>query len=501
MRSATRLFTGLLAIVGTLTAGADAPPALTVYNQDFGVVRERIHLDLKLGENQIAFNETTAHLEPDSVVLRDPSGKRQLQILEQNYRNDPLSPELLLSLNEGKTIEFLTEDGKIMTGRVIRSAYQPHSQAFDQYGQYYYQRQAAIASASQPIIEVDGKLRFGLPGTPLFPNLGDDTILKPTLTWRLLADQSGPLDAELAYVTGGMSWKADYNIMAPEDGDALHLIGWVTIDNQSGRTFESAAIKLMAGDVKKIESNDMGLNFAAMKRSAGLGGMNEPAVNEKTFDEYHLYSLARPATLRDRETKQIEFARAANIGSRRVYVYDGAYIDQNLYRGWNMTSIRQEPSYGVDCNPKVWVMREIDNKAENGLGIPLPAGRARFYRQDSDERLEFVGENEIDHTPKGETLRVYTGNAFDIVGERRQTRYDINHNEHWVDEAFEIKLRNHKKEAVEIRVVERLYRWHSWEIRKTSMPFEKRDARTIEYRVTVPADGEMTISYEAHYSW
>ncbi|HVF11253.1 MAG TPA: hypothetical protein VNA16_10640, partial [Abditibacteriaceae bacterium] len=409
---------------------ARAEPALTIYNQNFGVVRDTVRLDLKQGINQVRATNITAHLEPDSVILRDPTGQRALQILEQNYRSDPISQQLLLSLYEGQTIDFQVQQGErtsIVRGKIVRSGYVPHQAGMRRYGQQYAQAQMAYAegASGQPIIEVDGKLRFQLPGIPLFPALPDDTILKPTLHWALQTDKAGPVNAELAYVTGGMTWAADYNVVAPETGDILDLVGWVTMDNQSGKTFENAKIKLMAGDVSKIQPQQSylreGASFARSRAAAPL----PPAVTEKTFDEYHLYSLQRPATLRDRETKQVEFVRADGIKSQRVYIYDGVFIDPSRYGGWSYDNIRQNREYGTQSNPKVWVMREFANTAANELGIPLPKGRVRFYRRDTGGQLEFTGENIIDHTPKNETLRVFTGNAFDMVGSRRQTAYKL----------------------------------------------------------------------------
>src|SRR5437762_9748987 len=196
-----------VALTSSLLAGQ---PALTIYNQNFAVVRDTVPVNLKQGVNNVRFTETTAHLEPDSVILRDPSSKTNLQILEQNYRNDPVSQELLLSLFEGKTIDFLVPDNKVVQGKIVRSGYVSHGQAaMQRYGQQYAMAQSAMAyggtGSSQPIIEVDGKLRFSLPGQPLFPALTGDTILKPTLDWQIQADKAGKLDAELAYVTGGMS--------------------------------------------------------------------------------------------------------------------------------------------------------------------------------------------------------------------------------------------------------------------------------------------------------
>ena len=474
-------------------------PSLTIYNQDFAVVRQEIPLDLKSGVNQINENEITMHVEPDSVILRDPAGKHGLQVLEQNYRADPVSEGMLLSLYEGKTIEFETSAGQIMKGKVIRSGYTPHNYfAMNRYGQNYYQSQMVQASG-QPVIEVNGQLRFSLPGIPVFPSLTDDSILKPRLEWLLSTDKPGRFSAELSYVTGGMSWQADYNIVAPEKGDVVDIVGWVTIDNQTGRTFDNARIKLMAGDVSKIQPGVAlnGRDFSEMVNAKAAGA----PVSEKAFDEYHLYTLERSTTLRDRETKQVEFIRAAGVAAKQIYVYDGAKVDPNRYNGWNWENIRNDHSYGTESNPKIWVMREFVNSEANHLGMPLPKGRVRFYRHNDDGQVEFTGENLIDHTPKDETVRIYTGNAFDITGERRRTNYTVENAKNNATETFEIRVRNHKKEAAEVRVVEHLYRGKNWEVSAKSDNYKKKDSQTIEFPVTIAPDGEKVITYTAHYTW
>src|SRR3954453_12102387 len=503
----TTLFVMLFSFALT-SALAATQPALTIYNQNFAVVRDSVPLDLKQGVNNIRFTETTAHLEPDSVVLRDASGKTNLQILEQNYRNDPVSQELLLSLFEDKTIDFLVVEpnkpNTIVQGKIVRSGYARHSQeAIQRYGQRYAMAQSSMAYQNggfpQPIIEVDGKLRFALPGQPLFPPLGDDTILKPTIEWQLQADKAAKLDAELAYVTGGMSWEASYNIVAPEKSDLLDFAGWVTMDNQSGKSFENAKIKLMAGDVSKLQPAEA-YAVAGLEMQA-RSDMAAPPVTQKAFEDYHLYTLARPATLRDRETKQVEFIRASGVKSERIYVYDGLKIDWSQWRGYRMENIRNNQELGTEMDTKVAVMREFKNSEANHLGMPLPKGRVRFYKQDDDKQLEFTGENLIDHTPKDETLRVFTGNAFDLVGERRRTNVKVDSSNQWLDESFEIKLRNHKKEGVEIRVVEHLFRWTNWDITEKSVPFLKTNAQTMEFRVQVKPDEEKVLHYTVHYSW
>src|SRR6266516_3447129 len=476
-----------VALTSSLVA---SQPALTIYNQNFAVVRDTVPVELKQGVNHVRFTETPAHLEPDSVILRDPTGKTNLQILEQNYRNDPVSQELLLSLFEGKIIDFLViepnKPNTIVQGKIVRSGYARHSQeAMQRYGQRYAMAQSAMAyqsgGMSQPIIEVDGKLRFSLPGQPLFSPLGDDTILKPTIEWQLQADKAAKLDAELAYVTGGMCCDADYNIVAPEKSDLLDFVGWITMDNQSGKTFENAKIKLMAGDVSKIQPAE---RFAlARSEELAVGAAMPAPVTEKAFEDYHLYNLARPTTLRDRETKQVEFVRASGVKSERIYVYDGLKIDWNQWRGYRMENLRNNQDLGTEMETKVAVIREFKNSEANHLGMPSPKGRVRFYKQDEDKQLEFTGENLIDHTPKDETLRVFTGNAFDLVGERRRTNVKVDSSNHWLDESFEIKLRNHKKESVEIRVVEHLFRWFTWDVTEKSDAFIKTNAQTIEFRI------------------
>lgn len=479
------------------TAAADDAPALTIYNQNFFVARERLPMDLKAGINHVEFAGIAAHLEPDSVILRDPNG-RALQILEQNYRNDPISQELLLSFYEGKTIDFLVQHGEkqeTVRGRIIRSGYIPSVSYNNGYPQ---------PGLGQPLIEVDGVLRFGLPGQPLFPALTGDSILKPTLSWEIETNDPGKFDAEISYVSGGMSWQADYNLVVSDKSngkfDVLDMVGWVTMRNQSGKTFENATIKLLAGDVNKIQEGGgvAGRMYAAAKMADEASNM-APVVREKSFDEFHLYTLQRPTTLRDQQTKQVEFVRATSIHGQRIYLYDGAKTDQYGY--YNQEQARTEASYGTLSNPKVWVMEEFKNADANHLGVPLPKGKLRFYRRDTDGHLEFVGENTIDHTPKDETIRVYTGNAFDVVGERKRTNFHVDSGQKWMEESFEIRVRNHKKEPVNVRVVEHLYRWTNWKLIEQSLPSQKKDAQTAEFPITIAPDGEEVVNYTVHYSW
>ncbi len=500
----TTRFVCVLALIGSVfCAGAiaqESQPSLTIYNEDFAVVRQEIPLDLKAGENQATIQDITIHLEPDSVILRDLSGKHTVRVLEQNYRADPVNEYSLLSLYEGRTIEFEAGGGQIK-GKVIRSGYVPHDYfAMNRYGNQYYQSQMNAAS-EQPIIEVDGQLRFSLPGTPVFPDLTAETILKPRLEWVLTTDKPGKFPAEFSYITGGMTWQADYNIVAPEKGDVGDIVGWVTMDNQSGKTFENARIKLMAGDVNKMQTGGFERGANKIMAAGAAVAAYAPAVTEKAFDEYHLYTLDRRTTLRDRETKQVEFIRASAVATKQIFIYDGVKIEAGRYNGWNWDNFRNDHAYGTESNPKIWVMREFRNSEANHLGMPLPKGRVRFYRRSDEGQIEFTGENMIDHTPKDETVRIYTGNAFDLSGERRRVDYFTDNGKRTATESFEIKVRNHKKEPVDIRVVEHLYRGQNWDIASKSDDYKKTDSNTIEFPITVAPDGEKVITYTAHYTW
>ena len=292
--------------------GQDHQPALTIYNGNFVVVREHVPLELKTGTNQIDYNGVTSHLEPDSVILRDPAG-RALQILEQNYRNDPISQELLLSRYEGKTIDFIVrQDGaklETVKGKIIRSGYIASSAYAGNYPR---------PGMGQAIIEIDGVLRFGLPGQPLFPSLDTDSILKPTLSWLLRTDKPGALDAEISYVSGGMTWQSDYNLVIADKVDSktgsnmVDLVGWITMQNHTGKTFENARIKLLAGDVNKVQPLPASRVYAMEAKAMDAVAATAP-VTEKSFDEFHLYTLQRDTTLRDEQTKQVEFVRAEGI--------------------------------------------------------------------------------------------------------------------------------------------------------------------------------------------
>jgi hypothetical protein len=270
---------------------------------------------------------------------------------------------------------------------------------------------------------------------------------------------------------------------------------WVSLLNQSGARYQDAKLKLIAGDVNRVQQPPQVLR-AKMQEMAAMDAA-APGFEEKAFFEYHLYTLGRPATIPNNSTKQIElFDAATRVPAKKRLVYDGAA--GMAYIG----GLVQEREYGPASNTKVDVFLTFRNDKGSGMGMPLPAGRVRVSQQDkADGSLEFIGEDAIRHTPKDEDVRVMLGSAFDVVGERRQTVFTLDTKGREMEEAFEIKVRNHKSQPVEVVVRETLYRWNEWELVEQSQPSEKKDAQTIEYPVRIPADGEATVTYRVRYSW
>ena len=464
-------------------------PSLTIYNQNFAVVRQVVPLKLNAGVNDVSFDNVTSYLEPSSVVLRDPAGKVHFHVLEQNYRTNVASQYNLLQAYVGKEIDFqYGGEGQTVRGRIIRA------------GANYNGCYGGNCNPGEPIVEVNGKIEFGLPGKPIFPALQNEALLKASLDWQLQSDRAAQLDAEISYITGGMSWEASYNVVAPENGDLVDIIGWITLQNHSGHTFDDARMQLMAGEVNKVPPANgplsQAMNANVTSAAPLVGG---PVATEKAFDEYHLYTLERPSTVENGETKQVEFLRASSVPSQRIYVYEGYMLPEYLRSNWDYQF--QQPNIGLTSNKQVFIMREFRNSEADHLGKPLPAGTMRFYRRDSDGRLQFVGENRIQHTPKDETIRVYTGNAFDITAERTRTEFKTDGSQRWLDESYVIKLRNHKKEAVTVQVVEHMYRRDNWIISANSTDYKKKDSHTVEFMANIPPDGEQTVTYSVHYSW
>lgn len=482
MRTAA-IVLGLAALAIGVPA-AEEGPQITIYNQDFALVREVRTLRLKEGENEARLGGVAGLLEPESVVLRDRQDPKGLRVLAQRHAGDPLSRESLLRQSEGKVLAFLTLNpatGKreIVSGRVLRSGTMPGPEG-----------------TLAPIVEVDGRIQFSLPGEPLFDAPGADALFGPALEWELWAARAGERALELSYLTTGVGWKATYNAVTSEKGDRFDLAAWVTLTNSSGASWGNARVRLMAGDVSRVQSvRAKGMVMAMESAQAAPPG----EVSERSFDDYHLYTLPRPVSLRDGEPVQFELFRGADVPASRLYIYDGAMMAQ--YMGWDPEMARTRPDYGTEGGTRVASMLEFTNSRTAGLGMPMPRGTIKVYRADADGSRQFIGESPLGHTAENEKVRIVLGSAFDLAGERRQTGYRVDSSKESAEESFELKVRNHQKEPVEVRVVEHLYRWSTWKVLVSSDPFEKLDARTIEFRVKIPPDGEKTVTYQVRYTW
>lgn len=474
----------LVLFLGWLPAAAlAAGPQVTIYNDGFATVKEDRTLALAEGVSEVRVTDMSRQLEPDSVMLRELSAEPfGVQILEQSFINDPLTEGLLLYQMEGKTLRFeeKREDGTVKehVGKLVRSGYVPGG------------------GSEQPIVEEDGAVRFSLPGQPVFEGIDPNAFLKPSLVWQIASKKAGECPIEVAYVTAGMSWEATYSLVMPaEGGDVFDFSGWISLRNDTGKDFVDAAVKLIAGDVQKVTQQ-----FVERKPRGrvmyAIPTETEALPSERAFDEFHLYTLPRPVRVRNNELKQVEFLRAPGVKGHRYYVYN-PLVGYGYYGG-----VQLDPDYGTTADKKVGVRIEISNSETNGLGVPLPKGRMRLYRTDVDGRREFTGENQMDHLPKNELLKLDMGSAFDLVGERKRMDFQVDTTGKTMTESFEIKLRNRKeKDAVEIRVVEPLVRCANWRIASSSLPYEKIDSHTVEFRVPVPADGETVLTYTVNYRW
>ena len=475
---------------------------LTIYNNDFAVVRTSIDLTLTPGLSDVTTTSVTRQLEPDSVVLRDPTGRTPIRIAEQNYDAAVVNQEWLLNKFEGKTLDFRTPDKLIVTGRIIRAgrtSYDPN------YGQ----------QIQQPLVETAGHLQFSLPGEPLFPASTDGLLLKPTLRWKIDSPRAAHLPAELAYITRNLRWEATYNIVAadsstsgPASEESASLTGWITINNNSGTDFPDASVKLMAGDVAKIQPSP--INGRVMYAMAGASQtVSVDAVTQKAFDDLHLYDLHRTVTLLDGETKQVQFLEVPRVALHRTYAFDGA-AGLNFQPALN-GSYFIDPTWGLGANTKVNIREEIANTEANHPGLPLPAGRIRLYRQDSPApgpspdkaaaAIEFIGEAAIPHTPSDQPVKLNLGNAFDLTGARKQTSFHVDTRAHTLDETFAVKLTNAKPQPTTVHVIEHLGRSANWEIPTHSAPFTPTDSSAVDFPLTVPPHGETTLTYTAHYTW
>jgi hypothetical protein len=444
-------------------AGASQPVAMgegievTVYNSNLGVVKEARKITLTEGISPYSFEGVASQIDPTSVKLTSSDGS--FSVLEQNYQYDLVS--------KAKIIEKYL--GKRITGyKVVGNTKEPVEGVL-------------LASQDNEVIlqKDDGSIQIASVNDLQLPSLPAGLIVKPTLEWLLSNSGAGAKTAELSYMTGGLDWSADYVVVTDRDDKRMDLNGWVTINNNAGTTFTDASLKLVAGDVNRVQQPQL-RNELMYAKDLGKGSAESQFSQQQLF-EYHMYDLQRKTTLKDNEQKQISLLSAAGSPVEKEYVYEG-----------------QGGYYFADSgNTKVQVKLNFDNSQANGLGMPLPKGKVRVFKQDSNGRLQFVGEDQIDHTPKDEKVRLLVGNAFDIVGERKQLKVNdlgCQYEVQWQD-----TLRNHKSEDVTVTVLES-GNW-DWTITAENYPHIKESNQKIKWRIPVKANAEATLTYTIRYNY
>jgi hypothetical protein len=470
----------VLVSVTALSGGMRSAPAaaqgegveLAVYNQNLALVKDTRSLDLSQGLNEVRFADVASQIDPTSVHFRSLTDPEGSVVLEQNYEYDIVGSAKLLRKYVDQQVHLVTEDGQEYVGTLLSGDNDVILQAAD--GQV-------------TVVKLERIKEF------TFPALPEGLITKPTLVWQVESTQGGTQDVEVTYLTNGVNWQANYVAVLADDEKSLDLNGWVTLNNQSGASYQDAKLKLIAGDIHRAATDSRVVEEGVYYEAAPTA---TPQVEERAFFEYHLYEVQRPVTVKDQQTKQIEFVTGSDVPAEKFFVYDGS---QMPFYGYYQPV--EDPAYGTASNKKVMVMLQFKNGEEEGLGVPLPKGTLRVFKKDVDGSTLLIGEDAIDHTPKDENIRLYIGDAFDIVGERVQTDFKIDTSRRFIEESYEITLRNHKTEDVEVRVVEHMFRWSQWQILDESQEHTKTDAQTIEFLVPVKTDGEAVVTYTVRYEW
>ena len=444
---------GILLNMFLFTNTASAEVAITVYNSNLGLVREVREFEFSKGVGEIRFTDVAAQIIPTSVHFNSD----RANLLEQNYEYDLVDSKKLLNKFIDQQVQLNAEGGELFVGNLLSAS-----------------RDIVLQASDGSIRSITAEKVFNVH----FPVLPEGLITRPTLVWMVESRKGGKGTGEVSYLTNGISWQSEYVAVTDEHDKSLELTGWVNITNNSGATYHDARIKLMAGDVQVIPE------YGAKKRYRATMAMESvdaaaPQFEEQAFYEYHLYTLQRPATIRDNQVKQLSLFPAASVKS---VIKEYRYEPNRYHRRRG------------DKN-KVKVTLVYKNSEKNGLGIPLPKGKVRVYKEGPDGGLEFVGEDVIDHTPRNEELRISTGNAFDIVGERRET----DTKQRGREKEIEFKIRNHKDEKVEVIVAENIY--GDWEIIESTPGWEKKRSDLIEWKVKLAPDEEKVLEYRVIYHY
>src|SRR6266849_814672 len=446
----------------TTTARDRQSVNITVYNSNLGLVRETRRLTLPSGQIALRFADVTAQIRPETVHLASLTAPASLRILEQNYQYDLLNPAKLLDKFVGKEITL-----------VLRH-YQNNTESFEPV------QATLLSNNGGQVWRINGQIVINPSNIAemRFPDLPKNLVATPTLVWDLENRETGPQSIEASYLTSGMNWRADYVLLVNADDTKGDLQGWVTLTNASGATFEDARLQLVAGNVNRVsEERNFALAGAMLRKEAD----SVSQFQEQGFFEYHMYTLQRPATIRDNETKQVSLLEAAGFDVKKEFVLNG---QRYYYTGYN--------NPGAAIKEKVGVYVQFRNSQTNKLGMPLPAGTIRLYKKDDKGNQQFIGEDKIDHTPKDEDVRVKVGDAFDIVAERKQTDYKVIARNVY-EYAYEIKIRNHKDGPISVVVNEPI--GGDWEMISSTVEAKKTAAFAAQFNVPVAKDGESTLSY------
>jgi len=440
----------LLTIIAFAVTASASDLAVTVYNQNMALVKDQRAIAFEKGRFDYSLTDVPSLIDPTSVhfkLLNNPEGAA---LLEQNYRYDLVGFAKILERYLDKEIQMIHEDGSVFSGTLLANDGSTVT--------------LMKPSGALEVIRTVKITKFD------FPDLPEGLITKPTLMWMFDSEVSGDQNSEISYMTRGMNWHTEYVGVVSEDDKAVDLSAWVSIENNSGATFKDAKLKLVAGDVNFVRDKpryDRGYAMEDMAMAKAPAGFEE-----KEFFEYHLYTLPRKTDLSNNEIKQIALFEPATTGINKIYTYSG----------------------GAD----VRVNLEFKNSKENGLGLPMPAGKFRIMKRDSDGAMEFVGEDRIDHTPRDEKISLYLGNAFDLVGER-VVKDSRRITDRVREEDVEIKLRNRKTdESVEI-VVKQIFGRRDWKILKSNFEYEKINAQLVEFKIPIKVGEEITVTYTVRY--
>jgi len=430
--------------------------SLTVYNSSLGLVKDRRGIDIPKGVSELRFMDVAAQIIPASVQVT--TAGNSIQVLEQNYEYDLLSPQKLMDKYIGREVRLFQKN--------------PYSEREEEVSA------TLLSNNGSPIYKIGKDITFNHPGRVIFPEVPADLIATPTLVWLLEGVDSGRRQFEASYLTTGITWKADYVLTFGKESSLADLAGWVTIDNRSGATYRDARLKLVAGDLNRVrEVQPQG----RMYKTAIAEMAAAPQFKEEGLFEYHLYTLQKPSTIKDNQTKQISLLSAASVPVRMELV-------MRAEQGW----------YGAPqggdggTKQKVGVFVEFENREPTGLGMPLPKGTIRVYQQDADSSLQFIGEDSIDHTAKDEKVRVKVGDAFDVTGTRKQTDWKKIASDSY-EASWEVVISNHKKENVTVKVLEPMT--GDWKILESTISPTKRDSQTAEFNVQVKKDEEARLVY------